>query len=211
MAEPARTRIAKRRPGRPRQVEPSDAFLARRTEIIATAVEVFRQRGFDQGTLDDVAASLGTGRASLYHYVGSKPHLLFLIFDRAITSTLAEMDELMTIADPEQRLRALMRHQVEIITRNPSMFAVFFGDRTALDEKYESEIRPKERRLLRNLIETLVAANEAGVVQVGDPRLAAQAILGMTSWIYKWFDPGRDDPDEFVRICEQLVFGQPTT
>lgn len=172
---------------------------------------MFRHRDFGQSTLDDVAASLGTGRTSVYHYVGSKPHLLFLIFDRAITTALADMEQLMTIANPEERLRALMRHQVEIITRNPSMFAVFFGDRTALDERYESEIRPKERRLLRNLIEVVAAADRAGEVRVGDPRLAAQAILGMTSWIYKRFDPERYDPDAFVHTCEQLIFGRPAT
>ncbi|MGF1597121.1 MAG: TetR/AcrR family transcriptional regulator [Acidimicrobiales bacterium] len=196
----------KRGRGRPRQIEPSDAFIARQAEIIDIAVEVFRQHGFDQGTLDDVAATLGTGRASLYHYVGSKPHLLYLIFDRAITTTLARMDELTQIADPAERLRALMRHQVEIIVDNPAMFAVFFGDRPALDDKYEAEIRLKERQLLRNLIQALAAADDAGVVAIDDPRLAAQAILGMTSWIYKWFDPDRDNPDDFIRTCEQLLF-----
>jgi AcrR family transcriptional regulator len=49
---------------------------------------VFKERGFDQGNLDDDVASLGTGRASLYHFVPSKAHLLYLIFDRAISTTL---------------------------------------------------------------------------------------------------------------------------
>ena len=79
---------APRKRGRPRQEQPSAAYRAKQAEIVDVAIEVFRERGFELGTLDDVAACLGAGRASLYHYVPSKAHLLYLIFDRAISTTL---------------------------------------------------------------------------------------------------------------------------
>ena len=201
----------KRGRGRPRQDGPSTAYLTRQAEIIDTAVTVFGERGYDQASLDDVAAVLGTGRTSLYHYVDSKSHLLYLIFNRAISSTLEEMEVLATISDPAERLRALLKYQITIIAENPKMFTVFFGDRPALDARYEAEIRTKERRLLRQLIEAVKAAADAGLISVADPRLAAQALLGMTSWLHKWFDPGRDDPEEFVATCERLVFGARAT
>lgn len=205
-APPTPVPPAKRGRGRPRHEQPSEAYLAKQAEIIDVAIEVFRERGFEQGTLDDVATSLGTGRASLYHYVPSKAHLLYLIFDRAITTTLQTMDRLAAIADPGERLRALIRQQVHTIAANPGMFIVFFGDRPALEERYEAEIRPKERRLLRYLIEAVKAASEAGEISDVEPRMAAQALLGMTSWFHKWYDPTRDDPDAFADVCVQLVF-----
>ena len=166
---------------------------------------MFGERGYDQGSLDDVAAELGTGRASLYHYIDDKAHLLSLIFDRAISATLARMDELAAITDPEDRLRALIDHQVRTVADQPAMFAVFFGDRPSLEQRYERDIRSKERRLLRHLIEALRAADEAGVISVDEPRLAAQALLGMTGWTYKWFDPARDSVDELIAACQSLV------
>ena len=198
---------APRRRGRPRHEQPSAAFLARRAEIVDVAIAVFRERGFKQANLDDVAASLGTGRASLYHYVPSKAHLLYLIFDRAITTTLDTMDRLAVIPDPGERLEALIRQQVHTIAANPGLFVVFFGDRPALDERYEADIRPKERRLLRHLIEAVKAASAAGELQTVEPRLAAQAILGMVNWFHQWYDPRRDSPDAFADVCVHLIFG----
>ncbi len=196
----------RRGPGRPRQKEPSPAFLARQAEIVDVAIGVFRERGFDGGTLDDVAASLGAGRASLYHYVRSKPHLLYLIFDRAITTTVQRMEELTAIDDPAERLRALMRELTDTIAFDPSLFFVFFGDRPALDPSYEAEIRRKERRVLRLIIEAVADAQSQGSIPVGDPRLIGQAILGMVSWLHKWYDSDRDDPEAFAETCEQLIF-----
>ncbi len=198
---------AKRGPGRPPNLEPSAAFLARRDQIVETAIAVFSERGFDQGTLDDVAQSLGTSRASLYHYVPSKAHLLYLIFDRAISTTLERMAELSMTEDPISRLEGLIAQQVRVIAENQPMFLVFFGDRPALEERYEEAIRAKERKLLRYLIEAVAEVQNVGELAPGDPRLVAQAILGMTSWFHKWFEPGRDDPDEYARICRDLVLG----
>ena len=197
---------APRKRGRPRQERPSAAYYAKQAEIVDVAIDVFQERGFDQGTLDDVAASLGTGRASLYHYVPSKAHLLYLIFDRAISTTLEIMEQLAATSDPGERLRALIRQQVHTIAANPGLFIVFFGDRPALEERYEADIRPKERRLLRHLIEAVKAASATGELGDLEPRLAAQAILGMTSWFHKWYNPARDDPDAFADVCVQLVF-----
>ena len=213
MADPAATTDAvptPRKRGRPRQTQPSAAYRARQAEIIDVAIDVFRERGFDQGNLDDVAASLGTGRASLYHYVPSKAHLLYLIFDRAISTTLETMEQIAATEDPAERLRALIRQQVHTIAADPGLFIVFFGNRPALEQRYEADIRPKERRLLRYLIEAVKAAIDAGALTNVEPRMAAQALLGMTSWFHKWYNPQRDDPDAFADVCVNLIFQTPT-
>ncbi len=197
---------AKRRPGRPRQDAPTKAYLERQGEIVDMAIEVFRERSYESSTLEDVAKSLQMSRASLYHYVPSKAHLLYLVFDRAISLALARMEEISAIADPSERLRALIEHQVHTIASNPSMFSVFFGDRPSLEDRYEAEIAAKERRYLAILIDAVREVEAAGIVPARDPHLVAQAILGMTSWLYKWYSPKRDDPDVYAKVCIDLIF-----
>jgi AcrR family transcriptional regulator len=198
---------APRRRGRPRLTEPTPQYLARREEIIAAAARAFRVRGYDAASLDDVADELGLRKASLYHYVDSKAHLLYLIFDRAISSGLERLARISTIADPRNRLAALIVHQVQLIANEPSLFAVFFDHRPRLSPEYEADIHDKERRYLRRFAEAVTSAAEKGLIASVDSRYGAQAILGMTSWIYKWFNPEKDDWHQLARDYVRLVLG----
>lgn len=196
-----------RRPGRPRLEEPSADYLARRDEIIEVAAQVFHARGYDAGSLDDVAEALGLRKASLYYYVSSKAELLYLVFDRAISLALERLEHLSAGADPRARLAALIEHQVLTVTGEPSLFTVFFDQRPRLDDRYEASIRAKERRYFRVYADAVRAAARAGVIPVVDERYAAQAILGMASWIFKWYRPGRDDPKAIADTFTRLVLG----
>ena len=210
MMDEAATDATERRPrGRPRLTEPSAEYRRRMDEIVTTAIEVFRRDGYDTGSLDEVAEQLGLRKSSLYHYVGSKAELLFLVFDRAITVALERLEELTGIADPEERLRALIAHQVELITGEPLMFAVFFDSRPRLAADYERDIRAKERRYIRIYAEAVEAAGTAGVIPAVDARYGAQGLLGMLIWVYKWFEPGRDDPATVTQAFIDLLIRRP--
>ncbi len=205
MPEESAPAKAPRGRGRPRLTEPSAEFVRRRAEIIETAARVFHARGYEAGSLDDVAAELDLRKASLYYYVDSKAQLLYWIFDRAISLALQRLDELAEIQDPAERLAAFIAHQVSVVAEERSLFTVFFESRPRLDAEYEEEIRRKERRYLQRYVSAVSLAIEAGVLPSMDPRFAAQAILGMSSWVYKWFDPGSDDWKRLAADFIQLV------
>jgi AcrR family transcriptional regulator len=194
-----------RRRGRPRLTEPSPEYLRRRDEIIETAVRVFHESGYEAGSLDDVATATDLRKASLYYYVDSKAQLLYLIFDRAISSALERLDELSTIEDPAQRLAAFIEHQVSMVADERSLFAVFFDSRPRLDAAYEDRIRDKERRYYGRFVDAVRAAVAAGSIPPIDPRYGAQALLGMTSWTYKWYEPGEHDITALARDYVRLV------
>lgn len=204
MAEQASGESPRRR-GRPRLTEPSAEYLRRRDEIIETAVQVFHESGYEAGSLDDVARAMDLRKASLYYYVDSKAQLLYLIFDRAISSALERLDELSAIEEPAQRLAAFVEHQVSMVADERSLFAVFFDSRPRLDASYEEQIRDKERRYYGRFVDAVRAAAAAGTIPPIDPRYGAQALLGMTSWTYKWYQPGEHDIAAVARDYVRLV------
>jgi AcrR family transcriptional regulator len=194
----------RRRPGRPRQEGPSEGYLERREEILARASEVFDAKGYDAGTLEDVAQAMGMTKAGLYHYVSSKSELVFLLFDRAWAIGFERTAHIPAIADPGQRLAALIRCHVEVIAERMSLFTVFFGRRPRFDEEAERLLREKERRYVGIFARAVRDAADAGLIAPVDPRVGAMAILGMASWVYKWFDPATASAetigDEMVRL-----------
>lgn len=62
-----------RPPGRPR--------VSSRQEVEAAAVELFLARGFEQTTVDDIAAAAGIGRSTFFRYFRTKADVLWLPFD----------------------------------------------------------------------------------------------------------------------------------
>jgi AcrR family transcriptional regulator len=177
---------------------------------VAIAADVFRAKGFDAATLDDVAEALDMRRASIYYYVKSKGELLYLVIERALRFALDRLSQLERVDDPRRRLAALIRHQVETITAETSFFGVFFDDRPRLGGHYEVEIRRREMEYYQIYVSAVRCAAEQGVIEPVDARFGAQAILGMTTWAYKWFAP-TDDVDAFADTCVELVLGTPRT
>jgi hypothetical protein len=100
---------------------------------------------------------------------------------------------------------ALVRHQAQLVVRDPALFSVFFDQRTGLTAEDLAELGRKERRYVRQFVLAVEAAMDAGVIPRGDARATANTIIGMTSWSYKWFDPRRDSAEGFADLCVALV------
>lgn len=62
---------------------------AKRREIVATAWEVFRSKGFEGASMSDVADRLGGSKATLYRYFSSKEEL----FAAALEDALKEQSD----------------------------------------------------------------------------------------------------------------------
>jgi TetR/AcrR family transcriptional regulator, cholesterol catabolism regulator len=195
----------RRRRGRPRLTEPSAEYLARLDDIVDAAAEVFRARGYHASTLEDVAEALDLRRASLYHYVRSKSHLLALICERALTLALQSIDQINQIQDPAERLMTLVRMHATLIAREQAMSKVFFDERASLADEDRARVGDVHRRYFAAFAATIEACIEAGVLPRADPRLSTHAILGMVTWVYKWFRPGHDDPEAFAETCVALL------
>ncbi len=203
---------ARRRPGRPRLEEPSEEYRRKREALIGAAAELFRQRGYAATTLDEVAEALDVRKASLYYYVRSKDALLQRVFERALRQAIEKVEGIDAIDDPARQLDALIELQIGVVTEDPGHFAVFFDElgarRTSLSGGGKSEsLRQLERAYFNAFRRTVERAVAAGVLRPVDPTYAAQALIGLTSWTYKWFDPARHDPAEIARTCKALLRG----
>src|SRR5207253_2351748 len=190
---------------RPRQERPSAEYLRRREEIIDAAANVFRVKGYEAGTLDDVAGALGMHPATLYHYIQSKSHLLSLVCARVINVILEALEEIGRIEDPAERMFGLVRCHVDAVIREQVVFKVFLDHQASLEKRDRAALRKLERRYLAAVIATAEAAMDAGLLPHTDPYLGGQVLLGSLTWVYKWFDPKRHDARAYADACVTLL------
>jgi TetR/AcrR family transcriptional regulator, cholesterol catabolism regulator len=100
---------------------------------------------------------------------------------------------------------ALVRMHAKLIARERAMATVFFDEKAVLPAGDRATVEDIHRRYFSAFAATIEASIEAGVLPRADPRLSALAIVGMVTWVYKWFQPGRDDPDAFADTCVALL------
>jgi AcrR family transcriptional regulator len=181
----------------------------RKQMIIDTAVKVFHRKGYRTATLEDVAHELGLTRPAIYHYVSSKEDLLSQIYLQALESFFDTIYEItgMNLTPPEKLKIFFYRHLKTVVIENLSMFTVFFSEENQLPEDDFQKIR-KEKRKFTKVVEDIIKEGiEQGYFRRVNPKLQANAIIGMCNWLYRWYKPGKSSftPDEIIDQFTSLL------
>jgi AcrR family transcriptional regulator len=170
-----------RRRRRPRDHE------VKREAVIRAAARAFNERGYHHTSLDDIAATLGVTKPTVYYYVANKEQLLYECF----LAGLNPIREILREAegrggDARGRLTAVMRGYAQAIASEYGWCMVRAHDQDLgagmrrQINALKSEIDQGIRRLIR-------AGIEDGSVGPCDAKLTAFAIAGALNWIAHWY------------------------
>jgi AcrR family transcriptional regulator len=152
--------------------------------ILEAARGVFARRGFHPASIREIADTAHLSLAGLYHYVGGKDELLFLVLDRAL-QTLIDMADAALAGRPgpaETRLLALVQTHLAFGFHHADALRVVNRDWELVSASRRSEIVAKRRAYMERWL---------GVLRELDPRerpdrelfSAANLLLGMLNGI----------------------------
>ncbi|HEX4945129.1 MAG TPA: TetR family transcriptional regulator, partial [Blastocatellia bacterium] len=90
----------------------------RMRQIYYVAARLFCEKGYEATAMSDIAEAVGFTKAAIYHFIpGGKQDLLNDIISFGMNSLERQVIEpARLIADPEERLRAIIANHVRIIT-----------------------------------------------------------------------------------------------
>jgi len=173
-----------------------ETLVDSRQEILRTAARLFQQRGYDATSMNDVAAALKLSKGGLYHHFQSKDEILFEIMNHAMDITQERvLAPVRSIADPEDRLRSLIRRHIEVVLSPADReITVMLHENHPLPPVLRRRINVRKKEYI-HFVEDLIAEvqrNAQRTRQAGGavtPRAAAFALLGMINWIYQWYKP----------------------
>ncbi|KXP00749.1 TetR/AcrR family transcriptional regulator [Tsukamurella pseudospumae] len=162
--------------------------------LLAVAVRVFNERGYDATSMDVLAKNLGLTKSSIYHHVAGKEELLELALNRALSGLFAVTTEAgATTGRSVDRLEHVLRRSVDVLVAELPYVTLL------LRVRGNSEV---ERRALarRREFDAVVAELVAGAVAEGDvradvdPSVTSRLLFGMVNSLVEWYRPKPDHP-----------------
>jgi TetR/AcrR family transcriptional regulator, cholesterol catabolism regulator len=187
-----------------------EATARSRQEILRTAARMFQQRGYDATSMSDVAASLKLSKGGLYHHFQSKDEILFHLMDHAMDITQEQViDRVQDIADPEERLRTVIRLHIGVVLRERDReITVMLHENHPLPPALRRRINARKKDYV-HFVESMIAEVQKTRQSKGTvtPRAAAFALLGMINWVYQWYRPeGQLRQEDLVRQYTDIFF-----
>ena len=183
-------------------------FDDRLRAILDGAADVFYHRGFQQGTLTEIADRVGLTQPALYHYVDSKDQLLQRIMNQVASDlTGALASALSEEGTATERLRRIIQQVANAIIENQQTFAVYWQELKSLPQDLHDRIREDERGFVDGVAAVVAGAQKEGSLPPDQPTwVLTEGILGMVCWIYQWYSPqGPTTGDEIAfSFCRML-------
>ncbi|WP_163337309.1 TetR/AcrR family transcriptional regulator [Desulfopila sp. IMCC35008] len=165
----------------------------RKSEIIATACDLFLSKGYEKTTMKDVMRHLGIAKGTIYHYFNSKEELL-----EAVINSVAE-SEMLRLKMVVENLKGNALERLEQLILNGSNHGADDGHEEILDNLHKNSNAGMHIRLLAKVVtmqaplyaEQFQLGCEEGVFQTDHPLECAEFLLSGIQFltdmgIYPW-------------------------
>ncbi|GAB3005568.1 TetR/AcrR family transcriptional regulator [Mycobacterium bourgelatii] len=160
--------------------------------LLAVAVSVFNQRGYDGTSMEHLAARLGISKSSIYHHVRGKSELLQLAVNRALDALFAATTEREATTGPAiDRLEYLVRRSIHVLVEQLPYVTLLLRIRGNTPVERRALAR---RREFDHIVGQLVqqACDEGSVRPDIDPLLTSRLIFGTVNSLIEWYRPSRE-------------------
>ena len=175
--------------------------------LLAVAVAVFNERGYDATSMDELAGRLGVTKSAIYHHVPSKVELLRLALDRALDALFAVTEEAGATTGPAiERLEHVVRGSVRVLAAELPFVTLLLRvrgnsdvERAALDRRREFD------RVVTRLVR---AAEREGAVRTDvDAAVISRLLFGTVNSLTEWYRPdGGLTPDDLADALLAVAF-----
>jgi AcrR family transcriptional regulator len=159
----------------------------KREAVILTAARSFKEHGYHNTSLDDIARELNVTKPTVYHYVENKEQLLFECFRSGLNQIMEGFEEIETSGGSA---RARLAHVIE---RYAAAITSDFG--WCMVQAENQDLSPAMSRKVKELksgidqgLRGLIAEGAVdGSIRKCDAKMTAFALAGAMNWIAYWY------------------------
>ncbi|MCX7753730.1 MAG: TetR/AcrR family transcriptional regulator [Anaerolineales bacterium] len=159
-----------------------------RDDILQSAAQVFRQKGFHGASMADIAEAVQLQKASLYHHFGSKQEILLELLDRALEMVTVRMAEvMMQPIPPAEKLRRAMCVYLTTLGEQGDLVSVLLLEFRSLEPEFYSRHIPNRDRFEQMWREVIQQGVQSGAFHCESVSMTARALLGAMNWTVTWY------------------------
>lgn len=173
--------------------------------LLAVAVEVFNERGYDGTSMEHLSRAAGISKSSIYHHVKGKEELLRLAISRALDGLFAILGEPgARDGRAVERLEYVARRTAEVLMAELPYVTLLLRVRGNTDT--ERWAMARRREFDHEVAELLEQAVTDGDLRPDvDARLATRLLFGMINSIVEWYRPGRGGGVSSDEVADAVV------
>lgn len=176
---------------------------SKRDAVIRTAARAFDERGYHNTSLDDIAATLGVTKPTIYYYVPNKEQLLFECFLAGLAPIRAALRRAeQSPGTGRDRLREVIRDYAVAIASEYG-WCMVRAEHQDLGPELSAQVRTLKSEIDLGIRRLLQWGIDDRSIAATDPKLAAFAIAGALNGIAHWYRAGR--PLSPGQIAEAFV------
>jgi AcrR family transcriptional regulator len=179
-----------------------------RERIVAAAVSLFAEQGYDATSVNQVVARAGVAKGALYHHFESKDDLLYEVYRELVDRQLAGLTEILQRAlTPADTLRALIADLVETTAASAAEAKVFAREGHRLGDANQARVRGARREIHDAFIELIRAGQASGEFdEVASPEMVTFTVFGVINELPVWYRPdGEKRPAELAGELAALI------
>ncbi len=179
-----------------------------RERIVAAAVSLFAERGYDATSVNQVVARAGVAKGALYHHFESKDDLLYEVYRELVDRQLAGLTAILERGlAPATALRALITDLVETTAASAAEAKVFARESHRLGDANQARVREARRRIHHAFIDLIRAAQISGeFAEVASPEMVTFTVFGVINELPVWYHPdGEKRPAELADELSALI------
>jgi AcrR family transcriptional regulator len=171
--------------------------------LLAVAVDLFNERGFEATSMDELAGRLGVTKSAIYHHVPGKIDLLRLALDRALDGLFAVTTEPGATTGPAiDRLEHVVRGSVRVLIAELPFVTQLLRVRGNSDVERAALARRRQfDRVVRDLVRA--AVDDGSVRADVDPGVLGRLLFGTVNSLVEWYRP--DGPLSADDLADALV------
>lgn len=179
-----------------------------RRKIYEAAMELFREKGFEETTMRDIAAKAGVALGGTYYYYSSKDAIVLAFYrEMQESSTSLVREALEDKKKLKERIRAVLDQRLKLLAPNRKFCAALF--RHAPDSSDPLSPFSEETRLIRDAAtEQMRIAVEGGDVKIPadlKPRLPYLLWLYQMALIMFWLYDRSPEQERTQRLMEKSL------